>query len=375
MCDKNEWQRVTPKRKPNEQLNNDRSVKPKLIIVDKNLTNTTLTQNRFQPLANGEKISDSTSSEENSESSASKVPKPPPIFIPDVADVKPLIKMLDGVAKENYFIKTIGNNQIKLQTTETNYYREIVNLLKVEKVNFHTYQLKQDRTYRAVIRNLHHTTDIEELKSDIEKKGHLVTNIYNIKNRISKEPLPIFFIELKPNQNNKEIFEIKYLQHTRVIIEPPKPRKEIPQCSTCQRYGHTKAYCFRNPRCVKCSENHLTKDCTKDDNSPVKCALCQGNHPASYKGCNTYREMQKRKFPPLRARTLDQNQNTLATKINANISYAQAARANTLGETPTEPIIEIEQNNSKLEKMMSNLIQRMDTILNLLTTLISTLSK
>lgn len=147
----------------------------------------------------------------------------------------------------------------------------------------------KDRTYRAVIKNLHHTTDLEELKTEIEEKGHQVTNIHNIKHKTTKEALPIFFLGLKPNQNNKEIFEIKHLQHTRVIVGPPKTRKEIPQRSKCQRYRHTKAYCYRNPRCVKCSENH----CTKDENSPVKCVLCQGNHPASYKGCNAYREIQK----------------------------------------------------------------------------------
>ena len=35
----------------------------------------------------------------------------------------------------------------------------------------------------------------------------------------------------------------------------------IPQCVRCQRYGHSKNVCRKNPRCVKCKKtNHCTQD-------------------------------------------------------------------------------------------------------------------
>lgn len=92
-------------------------------------------------------------------------------------------------------------------------------------------------------------------------------------------------------------------------IEPPPQKREIPQCAGCQRYGHTKKYCSRLPRCVKCNSNHWTSTCDKDkdvtakeERSDPKCVLCTKNHPANYKGCSVFKEIQKRKFPPLRSR-------------------------------------------------------------------------
>jgi len=46
--------------------------------------------------------------------------------------------------------------------------------------------------------------------------------------------------------------------------------------------------------------DHPTFNCarkTKSEN--VKCVLCEGNHPANYKGCTIYKDLQKRHFPTL----------------------------------------------------------------------------
>jgi hypothetical protein len=68
-----------------------------------------------------------------------------------------------------------------------------------------------------------------------------------------------------------------------VKFEPPRPKWTIPQCSKCQRYGHTQAYCYHSPWCVKCTGNLLTKHCPRKERlEHVKCALCDGNHPANY---------------------------------------------------------------------------------------------
>jgi len=32
---------------------------------------------------------------------------------------------------------------------------------------------------------------------------------------------------------------------------------------------------------------------------PTRCALCPGNHPANYKGCSIYKDLQRRKKPNL----------------------------------------------------------------------------
>jgi hypothetical protein len=76
--------------------------------------------------------------------------------------------------------------------------------------------------------------------------------------------------------------------------KPNKTKNRLPQCHTCQNYGHTKNYCSHPPRCVKCEENHDSKNCIKDINSPPKCALWQGAHTANFKGCPVFKSLSKR---------------------------------------------------------------------------------
>lgn len=92
--------------------------------------------------------------------------------------------------------------------------------------------------------------------------------------------------------------------HLRVKIEPPRQKREIKQCTKCQRYGHTKRFCYNIARCVKCIGNHATEACQREQaDIQVQCVICNGNHPANYKGCEIYKQLQTKKFPRLRQRS------------------------------------------------------------------------
>jgi len=41
--------------------------------------------------------------------------------------------------------------------------------------------MKQDRAYRVAIRNLHYSILTDEIKEELQKKGHAVRNILNIR--------------------------------------------------------------------------------------------------------------------------------------------------------------------------------------------------
>jgi hypothetical protein len=49
----------------------------------------------------------------------------------------------------------------------------------------------------------------------------------------------MFFDELRLAPNNKEIFNVEYLQLRKIRFEPPKHKRDITQCAKWQRYGHT----------------------------------------------------------------------------------------------------------------------------------------
>lgn len=42
-------------------------------------------------------------------------------------------------------------------------------------------------------------------------------------------------------------------------------------------------------------DSYLTLEFIKPYDYPPKCALCFGNHPSNFRGCNVYRELQNRK--------------------------------------------------------------------------------
>lgn len=83
------------------------------------------------------------------------------------------------------------------------------------------------------------------------------------KHLVAKKPLSMFYVEIKPDVNNKQIYNIKHLLQCKVNFELPHRKREIPQCANCRRYGHTRSFCFRKSRCVKCAEEHSTSNCLR----------------------------------------------------------------------------------------------------------------
>jgi len=143
---------------------------------------------------------------------------------------------------------------------------------------------------------------VDDIAAAIEEIGHSVKNVLNIKHHQTKSPLPMFFVDLNPQESDNDIFSITALLHTKVKIEEPHKKREIPQCLNCQSYGHTRTYCAYPPKCVKCGDNHPTSSCIKSPELPAKCALCSGPHPANYKGCLIFKQL-RQKRPNISSKT------------------------------------------------------------------------
>lgn len=332
--------------------------------------------NRYSALEN------ETGKDNEDTSPKEKTPKPPPIFVNGVKNITPLVKLLDGVAKLQYEIKALADNQVKVQPKTTESYRTIVKALNDKNTEFHTYKLKEERSYKVVLKNMHHSINCEDIKAEIEKLGHTVTNVCNIKQYSTKLPLPMFFVELKPASNNKDIYNVEYLQQCKIKFEPPKHKRDIVQCAKCQRYGHTKNFCYQKPRCVKCLGDHTTGECSRKTKSKdVRCVLCGGNHPANYKGCLVYKELQKKQFPALRPKQYTPPQQIRQfQQIQPGLTYASATHEQkqqvysptNISQNPNQPHQQ-SSDMQELKNMMKGLFEQIGTMLNLLTTVIAKL--
>lgn len=228
----------------------------------------------------------------NTKEEETKPPKPEPIFVTGVNNIAQLKEILNKITtNEEYTIATLRSGHIvKIMPASTDSYKTIRQHFILENVAHYTYQLKSERAFRVVLRGIHPSEDISNIKMEIEKLGHDVRQVVKVLHRVSKEPLPMFYVDLEPKFNNKDIYKTKQLNYMRVTFEPPYKKKEILQCKRCQRFGHTKNQCFRPFRCVKCGEDHSTVSCTKSPNTDATCANCNEKHPASYKGCSKYKQ-------------------------------------------------------------------------------------
>lgn len=147
--------------------------------------------------------------------------KSPPIYIDGVENVAPLKIELDKIAKDQYTIKILKNNQVKIQSLSTIKYIPIMESLKQKGSQGFTYQCKQDKNFKVVLRNMYPSTDVQDIKAEIEAQNHKVIKITNILETKTEKPLPLFFIEIQQRENNKDVYNIKQLLNTIISFEQP----------------------------------------------------------------------------------------------------------------------------------------------------------
>ena len=165
---------------------------------------------------------------------------------------------------------------------------------------------------------------LDELKSHLQNQG--VTDIKRISIKRNDEIINTntYIVTFNKSSLPKEL----KVGYNLIKVNPyiPNPLR----CFNCQKFGHHETKCLKSPVCKKCGESgsgHIELSC----NNPIKCANCQGNHPADSRDClvwkrekeiNTLKYTNNISFPE--ARKIIQSKNQFPAR-----SYAQAATSNT----------------------------------------------
>lgn len=317
----------------------------------------------------------------NTEEKSLKIPMPPPINVSNIKNFEHFRQKVIKNTSESTNFKALSNSDIKITFQNENDYRNVKKLLEelknepskeLEKnIEYHTYQLKSEKAYRVVIRGLPSSISHDEIKADLEKMGHEVAGITNIFKMVTingakvRKHFPLFYIDLKQKDNNKEVYNIKKLAYCIVKIEPPNKTRGIPQCTNCQQLGHTKSFCHRQTKCVKCAEDHHTTKCQKQKDTPPSCALCQQQgHTANYKGCRVYQnkiksQQNNRTSVVQRLQTKVAKPQTTITPCTVGLSYAQITKSSADESNQNNKLIEVnnESNNSEIIKILSKIQQ------------------
>ncbi|KAL4097161.1 hypothetical protein QTP88_021980 [Uroleucon formosanum] len=164
---------------------------------------------------------------------------PPPIFIKGVLDYIGLRNSIRDLIGTSSFSCQSSTAHLKIQTDNPENYRKLIRFPKNINAQYHTYQLHTEKSQKIVVKNLHPTTPVENIAAAIEEIGYSIKNVINVKHHQTKSPLPMFFVDLNPQESDNDIFSITALLHTKVRIEEPHKKREIPLWFNCQSYGYT----------------------------------------------------------------------------------------------------------------------------------------
>jgi len=123
--------------------------------------------------------------------------KPPPIYVQNVKNIYALATALNSLEETRYELKALSINEIKIQPLETTHYHNILRLLKDKSTKYYTFRPKDQRGLKVILRNVYHATDKDDIINELAQQGHEVINLHNIQRYGSKQPLPLFSIELK----------------------------------------------------------------------------------------------------------------------------------------------------------------------------------
>ena len=245
--------------------------------------------------------------------------RPPPINVTGIKNYEELYHVLfEGELRELITTKdaniTIMNNGIfKINTYDVAIYRAIVDVLTESNISYFTYENKHLRPIKVMARGIRSSCDPDNIKSQLAIADFKIMDVTNFM-KYERDPedstqkiktrLPLFMLTFNPEDDINKIFEIKTIKGMNVKIEALKKKTTvIPQCKKCQGFGHTRSYCKKNARCVKCAGEHLTADCKVSRNVKAKCYNCGGQHPASYRGCDVAVALQKRRNELISDRT------------------------------------------------------------------------
>ncbi|KAF0773031.1 Uncharacterized protein FWK35_00000072 [Aphis craccivora] len=192
--------------------------------------------------------------------------KSPQIFIKNLTNLSKLRNVLSLILGPEEFNFKLSKDFLIFNMHDCTSHYKVVEYLTKTNLSFHTFTLRQDYPTQAVIRHLCHSIPAEDIEAALTELGFPVLSVHPFLNRVTQSPLSLFSVSLEPIESSHNIFKLTKLLNSTITVKKPRKSRFPPQSMKCQLYSHTRSYCRHTPRCVKCSETHLTADCTKSWN-------------------------------------------------------------------------------------------------------------
>lgn len=199
------------------------------------------------------------------------------------------LKDLIAKCETRYHLQYRGQNKVAIICYTPEAHEAVKELLRIEDIGFVTYTRKDEKTPKVVIQGLPSYAE-NQLADELDRLGFggaLITRLKSANPNNEHRP-PLFLVQLPLGTDIARFRQIKYLLQCVVTVKKFMPRRSAgTQCYRCQQFGHSARNCNMPARCVKCTENHATSECPKQDREkPARCCNCKEEHPANYRQCS-----------------------------------------------------------------------------------------
>ena len=226
--------------------------------------------------------------------------KPPPVNIVGL-DIKNVKHILGSIKTfENDFTTQLSPQGIKVFPSSIDAFRALKFHLQTSKIKFFTHDLREDQTTKFVLHGMYSMPEDEltnHLKameiSPIKIKRMIVKN-----SKYSDHCVYLIYFKKTDKVKISQLRENNVINYVKVRWDYYSNRRKGPiQCSKCMQYGHGGNNCFLEPKCIRCSQQHVSSECTllndivtgtrltRIPDVLLKCALCGQNHAANFSKC------------------------------------------------------------------------------------------
>jgi hypothetical protein len=169
--------------------------------------------------------------------------------------------------------------------------KKILEALKVHGIECYSHCERDERRKLFVLKG-HTPITTEDLLATLVAHKIPAKTVSKI-GRSDEDPIFLVGFEQGSISYDTLINQHRIIDHLRIKWEKHTPRKKrYMQCSNCQRWGHGKANCNMQRRCIKCQEHHEVGECARQTTTEGEpfCVNCkQSGHPANSTTCEVYK--------------------------------------------------------------------------------------
>ncbi|GFQ99427.1 uncharacterized protein TNCT_367411 [Trichonephila clavata] len=126
---------------------------------------------------------------------------------------------------------------IKIQPDCKDQNQEITDYLVSKKVQHYVTDPPTNRPLKLVIKGLLASTDPEDIKKDLINQGIKIIKIAQLKKFKTKDPLPIFMIDVARDENVNDIFNVRSCLYIQIKIDPFNRSNRVTQCFNCNYFN------------------------------------------------------------------------------------------------------------------------------------------